>query len=252
MKIKNGTYTAQIIIKSLYVALTIVLVLLHCPAMGEENPAKWQFEFTPYLWNAGVGGSTSADGEDAEIDKDYSFFSLSNLESVFSAAFEAKKDPWGWSVDGLYVEYSDDFEKKLTSKVTVELGFIQGSVDYRLNDFYGISILAGMRHVFINTAIDISTGAGAGEDTSWLDPIIGVYYIYDFHPRWYARFYLDMGSFGVSSDFSFNTQATVGFKATDMFSLKLGYRYMSMDFKEDDFLYDVSMQGLFFGVGICF
>jgi hypothetical protein len=40
----------------------------------------------------------------------------------------------------------------------------------------------------------------------------------------------------------------LGYQWTPMFSITVGYRYLDVDYDEDDFLYDVSQQGLLFGL----
>jgi opacity protein-like surface antigen len=49
-----------------------------------------------------------------------------------------------------------------------------------------------------------------------------------------------------------NLLATIGYKFNNTLGVDLGYRYVDIDFKEDDFIYDVSMQGIVVGLGIHF
>ena len=53
-------------------------------------------------------------------------------------------------------------------------------------------------------------------------------------------------------DLVLNFLATIGYKFNNTLGIDLGYRYVSIDFKDDDFLYDVSMQGIVVGLGIYF
>jgi opacity protein-like surface antigen len=49
-----------------------------------------------------------------------------------------------------------------------------------------------------------------------------------------------------------NLLGIVGFSFNKNIAAELGYRYVSIDFKENDFLYDVSMYGFVIGLGIHF
>jgi hypothetical protein len=70
--------------------------------------ASWHYKVTPYLWNVGFEGNTSSGGNDIPIDTDYSFFTLDNLDKVFSIAFEASNGRLGILFDGLRASYSDN------------------------------------------------------------------------------------------------------------------------------------------------
>src|SRR5262245_60915597 len=83
-------------------------------ADAESQPeGGWSFTVTPYLWAAGLDGNTAADGTGSEIDTGYSFLSLDNLDLTLAAAAEARKGRWSVLFDGLYVEFSDAFDRTL-------------------------------------------------------------------------------------------------------------------------------------------
>lgn len=46
--------------------------------------------------------------------------------------------------------------------------------------------------------------------------------------------------------------AIIEYSFNNTLALDLGYRYVNIDFKDDDFLYDVSMQGVIIGLAISF
>ena len=59
---------------------------------------------------ASIKGTIASDGEESPpIDSDYSFFSLDNLDGVFSTTFTARKNQWGFLFDFLYVAFEDTF-----------------------------------------------------------------------------------------------------------------------------------------------
>jgi len=77
---------------------------------ADEANEAFVLEITPYLWAASIKGTTASDGEESPpIDSDYSFFSLDNLDGVFSTTFTARKNKWGLLLDFLYVAYEDTF-----------------------------------------------------------------------------------------------------------------------------------------------
>jgi hypothetical protein len=44
----------------------------------------------------------------------------------------------------------------------------------------------------------------------------------------------------------------LSYRRGETLSAEIGYRYMDIEFSEDDFSYNVTMQGLFIGLGIWF
>ena len=51
------------------------------------------------------------------------------------------------------------------------------------------------------------------------------------------------GGFGVGADIDWQVEATLEYKVNDSFALQAGYRYLAVDYDDDGFVWDVSMQG---------
>ena len=68
----------------------LLAIVLGIPAAASAQAAtdRWTIELTPYLWAAGLDGDTAADGTGSEIDTDYEFFSLDNLDFAETAKTE--------------------------------------------------------------------------------------------------------------------------------------------------------------------
>jgi len=82
----------------------------------------------------------------------------------------------------------------------------------------------------------------------WIDPIVGLRGQVNF-TRWlFAAAQADAGGFGVGSQITWNTQATLGVNFSRNVALEAGYRYMYIDYNKDNFLYNVNMPGVFAGL----
>ena len=149
--------------------------------------------------------------------------------------------------------YSDNTTDALVNtQLAVELGFIEAAVSYLPSRFEHLDFLAGARYLFLDTQLVLTPGPTSNSDHSWLDPLFGARYQNSIANNWSYQLRGDVGGFGVSSDLVINLQATVVYNFNKTFGLDLGYRYLSIDFKDNDFLYDVSMYGFFIGLGIYF
>jgi len=61
-----------------------------------------------------------------------------------------------------------------------------------------------------------------------------------------------VGGFGAGSQIVWNVQATIGINITRNIFAELGYRYMCVDYENDNLLYQMNSFGLFSGIGVKF
>jgi hypothetical protein len=89
-------------------------------------------------------------------------------------------------------------------------------------------------------------------DRHWIDPFLGASGVYTWSTRWsvYARG--DAGGFDVGSSFTWQGIGLVNYRASDLITLRAGWRQLDVDFREDNFLYDVGLGGAIVGVTFTF
>ena len=93
--------------------------------------------------------------------------------------------------------------------------------------------------------------SGSG-DAWWVDPIIGLRGQVNI-TRWlFLAAQGDVGGFGAGSQIAWNVQATIGINFTRNIFAELGYRYMYVDYDNDNLLYQMNSFGLFSGIGVKF
>ena len=93
--------------------------------------------------------------------------------------------------------------------------------------------------------------SGSG-DVWWVDPILGFRGQINF-TRWlFLAAQGDVGGFGAGSQIAWNVQATIGINITRNIFAELGYRYMYVDYENDNLLYQMNSFGLFAGLGFKF
>ena len=225
------------------------------PAAVNAQPpssAGWDVELTPYLWAAGLDGDTAADGTGSEIDTDYSFFSLDNLDFVLGTAVEARKGRWGMLFDAMYVELSDAFDRAPNSEVEISGGFVEATGSLAAQNGRPLDLLFGVRYVALKTTVDIAPVPRASARESWLDPLVGLRFTHAFNDRWSVDLRGDIGGFGVSSDLATNVSAMFGWRVGDQVTLRGGYRMLQMDFDGDSVVLDATLQGYVIGASWAF
>jgi opacity protein-like surface antigen len=70
--------------------------------------------------------------------------------------------------------------------------------------------------------------------------------------HWTLVSYLDIGGFGVGSDFTWQALVGANYELSKTFAAKFGYRYLGVDYDKDGFVYDMGNSGLYLGLGIRF
>ena len=221
-------------------------------AQGAGAQDIWTVELTPYLWGAGLDGNTAAGGAGSEIDTDYQFFSLDNLDFALGTALEARKGRWGMLYDAMYVEFSDAFERAPSSEVEVSGGFVEMVGSMAASNGRPLELLFGVRYVALKTVVDVAPIPRAPARESWLDPLVGLQYTHDFNDRWSVTARGDIGGFGVSSDLATNLSAMFGWRIGDKVTLRGGYRMLQMDFDGDAVFLDATLQGYVVGASWAF
>jgi hypothetical protein len=239
---------------ALLAAVLAVPAAAHAQA-GAGAPDRWNVELTPYLWAAGLDGTTSADGASSEIDTDYSFFSLDNLDFALGTSVEARKGRWGMLYDAMYVEFSDAFERSPGSEVEVSGGVFDAVGSMMASNGRPLDLLFGIRYVALKGTVDVAPIPRATARESWLDPIVGLEYAHAFNERWDVTLRGDLGGFSISSrssELATNVSAIFGWHISDKLTLRGGYRMLQMDFEGDDLVLDATLQGYVVGASWTF
>jgi hypothetical protein len=237
-----------------------MLLVLVAPAAVDAQAdggasQRWVVEVTPYLWAAGLDGDTAADGAGSEIDTDYEFFSLDNLDFALGAGVEARKGRWGMLYDAMYVEFSDAFERGAGSEVEVSGGFVETVGSVAARNGRPLELLFGLRFVALESTVDIAPIPRASARETWLDPLVGLKFSHAFNDRWSVALRGDVGGFGISSESSelaANVSAMFGWRLNDKLTLRGGYRLLQMDFDGDALVLDATLQGYVVGASWVF
>jgi hypothetical protein len=242
-------------------------------AHAADGPSGgWTFEFTPYIWGAGMSGEVEA-GSLPKIDVDMSFSDiLKNLDAGLMGAFEARQGRFGLLFDAIYMrlEHSGAASRTgqgpigATATASAELEMTQtlhaAAVACRVDEGRApIDVIGGVRYskVEADATIDGSffnqTGSvDAGASKAWVDPYVGVRVQHPIAEHWTLVGYGDIGGFGIGSDFTWQADLGVNYGFSNTFTGKFGYRYISVDYDKGGFRYDMANSGLYLGVGIRF
>jgi hypothetical protein len=87
---------------------------------------------------------------------------------------------------------------------------------------------------------------------SWFDPLIGLRGRFNLNKAFYLTAESDVGGFGIGSDIAVQAYAALGCQITRNIISEVGYRYLYDDFRDTNFLYQLSLHGAQVTVGLTF
>lgn len=211
------------------------LVFSATAARAEDG---WKVTFTPYMWLQGTNGDIKVKGFKTHLSD--SFLDMLDSSDTLIGGFahlEAWRGDWGLYLEGNYSYTSTKGEVLGAIKTRVETamtileagGFYKlagGAVDGAPKQNWQIEALLGVRYVAFNLKADVGP-LSLDRTLDWVDPLIGISGHVDIAPSWTLIGHADVGGFGISSDFTTNLYALVGYRS-ELFGAQVlssfGYR----------------------------
>ena len=249
----------------LLVALAALVVVMLPGSLMAKDTGKtdqWQFMIEPYLWAPGIN-TTAANGTDVSIDIDDV---LSDLEFAAMGLVGVQKGKWSFMIDIFYADLKDTSDGSIRTSIrTIDLNaevglkswIVTPVVGYNLINYEKskLDIVAGARYLKIDLDASLNsniTGARnpevSGSDQYW-DGIVGLKGEIALYEQLYLPLYLDIGT--GNSDFTWQVDAGLGYRFA-LCDVVAGYRYMSWNFKDDNYLKDLNLSGPYMGLNSYF
>jgi opacity protein-like surface antigen len=222
---------------------------------------KWQFQFSPYFWLAGLHGTGGVRNRTTGVDESFRDV-FDALNFALMGTFEARKGKFISLTDLEYVSVSDEKATPGPLFSTVDAGFktfiFDQEVGYRLleNPEKGASldVLGGARVWHVST--DFEFGAGILPATriqasrNWVDAVGGLRGNMALSQKLFLTGKLDLG--GGGSKFTWQVFGGGGYNLNPKIALILGYRVLDVDYDKNNFVYDMNQRGPILGVGFKF
>ncbi|WP_157243492.1 hypothetical protein [Algoriphagus resistens] len=216
---------------------------------------QWGFLVEPYLMFPFMNGSTGV-GNLPNVSVDASASDIfSNLSVGAMLYTEAYTQKWAIGSDLIYMNLKEDVK----TGTAITDGSLQAKqFAWELSGLRSVlpwlDVGVGGRFNSLTAEVDLSLTTLDGPSTrnrsskeSWFDPIIIARIKNQSGEKLLYQFRGDIGGFGVGSQFTYQLQAYVGYRFSDLFQLTAGYRIISIDYEkgadENRFLYDVNTSG---------
>jgi hypothetical protein len=231
------------------------------PVTQTVDQDKWQFQFSPYFWLAGLHGTGGVGNRTANVDESFSDV-FDALNFALMVTFEARKGRFVSLTDLQYVSVSDEKATPGPLFSTVDAGFktfvFDQEVGYRLYDDpdkgAALDVVGGARVWRVKT--DFEFGAGILPATriegsrSWVDAVGGLRGNMALSEKVFLTGKFDLG--GGGSDFTWQVFAGGGYNINPKIALIFGYRVLDVDYNKNNFVYDMNQRGPIVGLGFRF
>lgn len=228
----------------------LALGLLGTQAWAQDKAAAdaWRFQLTPYVWLTGLDGSVRPfkGAPTAHVNKSFSDV----LDKLDAAAFLN-----GTARKGHYVLHGDLSYASTSDKAALPMGLsahakvkqtsltLTGGRNWMLNPQSSIDLMAGLRLWQIKADVKVPGLASAQSNTSFVDPVVAARWRYDIAPRWSTLLYADMGGLDMGSKFTWQVHGSVNYQLKDNIYISLGYRHLSVDYRDGGKQLDFSQSG---------
>ena len=243
------------------IATAITITSSESPVAQTVDPDKWQFQFSPYFWLAGLHGTGGVGNRTANVDESFSDV-FDALNFAFMATFEARKGKFISLTDLEYVSVSDEKATPGPLFSTVDAGFktfiFDQEVGYRLleNPEKGASldVLGGARIWRVKTDFEFGAGILPATRTegsrSWVDAVGGLRGKMALSQKLFLTGKFDLG--GGGSKFTWQVFGGAGYNLNPKIALIFGYRVLDVDYDRNNFVYDMNQRGPIIGIGFRF
>ena len=185
---------------------------------------------------------------------------LSHLHFAAMGLADARRDRFVVLTDVMYSDLrgQDATPGPLFSSVEPQqrLFILTPEAGYRLldSDDASLDVVGGIRYWRLKSELEFQPGVlpGIGLQASrgWTDGIVGVRAKRTLPRRWSASAYGDIGAGG--SNLTYQIVGNAGLNIRERYPLLFGYRYLSVDYDKNNFLFDTAMKGPLFGFTIKF
>ena len=204
------------------------------------------------MFTAGVkGASVNVDLAISDV--------VSDLDGALTFYTDGSNGTWGCWGSYEYMRLTDDPVKQFSAtdigpgllvegSFKSEVTILDGGLTYKLSE--AVSLLAGVRHWNIDNKI--SAEASIADTTlrdvkvsgsqGITDGFIGARIRVPFSERWSGTFRFDVGQ--GDSEFSRQAMAMANYHITDRWTSSIGYRNLSVDYKDGDFMFDMANEGV--------
>lgn len=231
----------------LVLALVFALLVTGKAAQASE----WRFSITPYAWATDVGVDARLDGRQV-VDKKIPVSDLlDDLDLTVQMRVEAQRGEIGLGLDLFDVELSDETkgvalpqgagQADLKSDIGMTILDVTGVYDPK-GDRRGFALVYGTRIIDERSTVDatflpapgVAVAQSYETSDTYVDGLLGLRYTKLLSRHWACQARADVSAGGTDYTYSAGPSISYAFGKFGQFGISAGYRYMKVDFEDQD------------------
>lgn len=216
----------------------------------------WAFEFTPYLWAAGIDGDVTVRGRTANVDMDFNdLVDDVDIGGSFLGVVRKNRFVMWAQFDYVGLESDDLGDVPSDAKLETNMLLLEAAGGYQFHGpFKGSTIdaMVGFRYGSFENKLTIQ-GAKAKRTQELVDPMLVVRPRIPLYHDWIVFSPTLAVGGGGDSEFIYELQPQLQFQFTENLAARVGYRRLHYKFEgKRDNEFDADLQGFIVGLGVKF
>ncbi len=223
-------------------ARVLVGLLLGLATQSSAIAQEWDWEFTPYLWSAGIDGDVTLGNLQDNIDVDFS-----DIVDVLSGAalfhVEAHRDQHGFFGDLAYLDLEPDDVATVAGSAQVEFETTVIELGY-VRNVSGLGWEFGLRYWDFDLSINPTLVAEVARGQDWVDGFVGFRTEQMISSNWSFEPRFNIGAGG--SDITWGLDLNFSRRLNSGNRLAIGGKMLSFDYD------DQNVQGIPYAADVLF
>jgi hypothetical protein len=225
------------------------------PAPAAAPASDLHFSISPYLWFPGVHGSVGADDTAISVHASAADL-LSHFRFGLMGTAELDYKRFVIPLDFVWVRLGDDKaipDINDVANLKAQEFILTPKVGYRLIDNKMIKVdgLAGFRYWHYGQSVSFTSGNNNfSSSQNWVDPLIGARFLVNLSPKVVVTVAGDVGGWGAGSQLDYQIVGLLGYRLKPAVILQAGYRYLYIDYRNNDRFIQLTNSGVVFGATI--
>jgi hypothetical protein len=232
---------------------------------GSGNPTQptpsdeASFLLMPYLWGSTFKGDLGVRGVVTRVEADFADI-IDELNFGATLAFEARwGGRWRFLFDGMYMNLSDDRTITVAPfrgiQATAKTVLIDPEIGYAImgGESASLDVVGGFRLWHLDNSVELRLGQDrvrASGTQTWADPVVG--FRLKAGRGAFLSLKADIGGFGLGSELTWQVFGGLGLNVGSRLTTIIGFRYLDIDYRRNNFIYDVALSGPLVGFGFRF
>ena len=217
---------------------------------------KWTYLIAPYFLIPTMDGTTGLGPVSVDVSASSGDI-FEHLDFGFMIYTEARKGPWAFALDILYMNLGQDgFTALGTYNVDMKQAGYMATAYRRLGPRLEASAGLTLNHLSAGIETTGPVAVDNHDSKTWVDPMVGGRIELLKTPKWGLSVTGGVGGFGIGSEFAWQVYPVLAYHAESDLDIGVAYRAMGIDYKtgsgSDEFVYDMVTFGPEIGIGFHF